>query len=186
MPTQDIESQESTFKNEAPVEVLPVRQMKVLLSWKAPVRVFKKRDREFWTTVLAIAFLLGIILFFIKEWLLIVAIIALIFVYYVLSTVVPEEVEHQITNRGVRFAGKEYFWEEILSFWFSERLGQQVLNFGLRVGIPSRLELLLGQMEDKKIKEILVKYLPEETPQPSFLDKASDWLTKKIPLEIGK
>lgn len=187
MSAQETENLQSTLKTEdRPVEVLPVRQVKTLLAWKAPARVFKKRDREFWTTVFSIAFLLAIILFFIKEWLLIAVIIGLIFVYYVLSTVPPEEVGHQLTTRGVRFAGRDYLWEEFLSFWFTERWGQKILNLSFRARIPGRLEILLGDQEEKKIRELLVRYLPEETPEPSFLDKASDWLSRKIPLEIGK
>lgn len=187
MPAQESQNQASTLTTEGnPVEVLPVRQVKTLLTWKAPARVFKKRDREFWTTVFSIAFLLAIILFFVKEWLLIAVIIGLIFVYYVLSTVPPEEVEHQITTRGVRFAGRDYLWEEFLSFWFTERWGQKILNFSFRTRIPGRIELLLGDLGEKQLRDTLAKYLLEETPSPSFLDKASDWLSRKIPLEIGK
>lgn len=193
MAVQNQTKTQSTLKSESfdkaqerPVEVMPVREMKVLLSWKAPIRVFKRRDREFWTTVGSIVFLLAIILFFIKEWLLIATIIALVFVYYVLSSVPPEEVEHQITTRGLRFAGRDFFWEELGRYWFSERWSQKIFNIEIGGRLPGRLELLLGEMEEKKIKDVVGKYLLEETPQPSFLDRASDWLTKRIPLEIGK
>ncbi len=186
MPAQD-KQPESTLKSEdRPIEVMPVREMKVLLSWKAPLRVFKRRDREFWTTIGSIVFLLAIILFFIKEWLLIAVIIALVFVYYVLSSVEPEEVEHEITTRGVRFAGRDFLWEELGQFWFSERWAQKILCLELRHKFPGRLELLLGETDEKKIKDLLLKYLPEETPQPSFVERASKWLSEKIPLEIGK
>ncbi|MFZ5365856.1 MAG: DUF5673 domain-containing protein [Patescibacteria group bacterium] len=192
MPTQDKEDKESTLKTESfgsaqdkPIEVLPVREVKTLLSWKAPIRPFKTRNREFWTTVGSIAFLLAVILLFIKEWLLIVVIAALIFVYYVLSSVPPEEIEHQITNRGVRFASKEYLWEEISQYWISEKWGQKILNLETKFRFPGRLELLFKVGDEGKIREILKKYLPEETPPPSFLDRASSWLAKKVPLEIS-
>lgn len=176
MPLQDQEP-ESTFTKET---------LKVLLSWKAPLRVFKKRDREFWTTVGSIVLLLAIVLFFIKEWLLIVAIVALIFVYYVLSTVPPEEVEHQITTKGVRFAGKDYLWEEMGRFWFTEKWSKKILNIEVEGQLSRRLEILLGDTDEKKIKELLGKYLTEETPTPSFFDRSSDWLAKRVPLEINK
>lgn len=160
-----------------------VEEIKTLLTWKSPLRVFKKRDREFWTTVLSIVFLLGIILLFIKEWLLIAVMISLVFLYYVLSTVPPEEVEHQVTNRGVRFAGKDYSWEELGGFWFSEKWGRKIVNIQTKNYFPGRLQILLGELEEKKVKEILGKYLLEEVPQPSFVDKASQWLSDKVPLE---
>jgi len=179
------QTKRSTLKTGAPVEVLPSRQLKVLLSWQAPARVFKKRSREFWSTALSIAFLLGVILFFIKEWLLIIVIVSAIFVYYVLSNVPPEAVEHQITNRGIRTGGRTYRWEEFLQFWISENFGQKVLNLETLARIPGRLELLLGSQGEKKLKTLLLKYLPEEEVEPSFLDRSASWLSEKIPLETS-
>lgn len=173
-------------KETTPVEVIPSKEIKILYSWRAPTRPFKRRDREFWTTVLSIAFLVGLILFFVKEWLLIAAIVSLIFVYYVLSTVEPEEAEYKLTNRGVIYAGQTYPWEEIKQFWFSEKYGQKTVNFSLQAGLLSRLVILIGKGNETEIKKILTKYLLEEEPQPSFLDKAAAWLQKKIPLEEEK
>ena len=89
----------------SPLEVLPSKELKILYSWMAPARPFKRRDKEFWTTIIAIVILVGLILFFVKEWFLIAAIISLTFVYYVLSTVEPEEIEYKISNRGLIYAG---------------------------------------------------------------------------------
>lgn len=180
------QKQSPLTNQENPIEVMAVREMKLLLSWKAPIRVFKRRGREFWTTVAAIVVLVTIILIFILEMLLIAAIIALVFVYYMLSTVPPEEIEHQITTRGIRFAGADYPWEEFSQFWFTNRWNHKILNLSFRNRIPGRLELVLGEVEEKKVKEIMSRYLPEETPPPSFMDKASDWLIKKVPLETEK
>jgi hypothetical protein len=165
-----------------PLEVLPSKELKVLYAWKAPIRPFKKRDREFWTTVLAIVVLVGLILLFVKEWLLIAAIVSLTFVYYVFSTVEPEEDEYKITNRGLVYSGQSYPWEAISQFWLSDKYGQRVVNFEVR-GFPSRITILVGQGEEQKIKELLLKYLIEEEVAPNFLDKAADWLQKKVPLE---
>ncbi|NQU83513.1 MAG: hypothetical protein HQ536_02270, partial [Parcubacteria group bacterium] len=127
-------SEPSTLKSQSfdktqdkPVEVLASKELKTLLTWKAPCRPFKKRDREFWTTVLTIIFLISLILLFVKEWFLIATIFSLTFVYYVLSTVPPEEVEYSLTNRGVRFIENEYPWENFYRFWISKKYDQQLL-----------------------------------------------------------
>jgi hypothetical protein len=169
-----------SLKNE-PLEVLPVREIKTLLSWKAPARPFKKRDREFWTTVLAIVFLISLILLFIKEWFLIAAIIALVFVYYVLATVPPEEMDYTITSRGVRFAQTEYPWESLSRFWFGQKDGQKMVNFESRSGF--RLSLMLGKQDQAKTRAVLEKFLPLEEAEPTFFDRAADWLSAKFPLE---
>ena len=163
-----------------PLEVLPVREVKTFLTWKAATRPFKKRNRDFWTTVLAIVFLISLILLFIKEWFLIAAIIALTFVYYVLSTVPPEEIEYSITNRGIRFANLEYPWESISRFWFSQKWGQDLVNF--EFGNAFRLSWVLGSQDKKEVQEVLEKFLPLEEATPTFFDRASEWLTRKFPL----
>lgn len=161
----------------------PRGEEKTLLAWKAPSRPFKRRNREFFTTVFAIAFLLGVILLFIKEWLLIAVIVALVFVFYVFSTISPEEVEHKITTRGVRTGGRIYEWDELGRFWFASRWGQKMLAVETRFRMPGQLLLLLGDQKEDKIKEALGKHLSIEEPEPGFFDRAADWLTAKIPLE---
>lgn len=170
-----------------PLEVLPSKELKVLYSWIAPERSFKRRDKEFWTTVISIVVLVGLILFFVKEWFLIAAIISLVFVYYVLSTVEPEEMEYKITNRGIIYAGATYPYEAISQFWFSEKYGQRTVNFELRgTGLIGRITILIGKGDEKTIKEMLLKYLIEEEIKPGFLDRAADWIQKKVPLESEK
>lgn len=175
----------STLKEDKnlPLEVLPVKELKTLLSWRASARPFKKRDKEFWTTILAIIFLICLILLFVKEWFLIATIFALTFVYYVLSTVPPEEIDYQLTNRGIRFAKVDYPWESFYRFWISEKWGQKVLNVEGKVGFGGRLMLMLGKQGEGKVKEIMTRYLLHEEAPPTFFDQASEWLSKKIPLE---
>jgi len=186
MPAQTKTTKPSPLKTESePVEVMPVKELKTLLTWKAPVRPFKRRDKEFWTTAGSIAFLLAVILFFIKEWVLIIVIIAIMFVYYVLSTVQPEEIEHSITSRGIRFAGKDYPWETLGQFWFTEKFGEKILNVQTLMMYPGRLQMLLGKTSEKQVTEILKKYLLYETPEPTVIEKTTDWFSKKVPIETS-
>ena len=178
---------EETPPKDAPLEVIPSKELKILYTWKAPARAFKRRDKEFWTTIIAIVILVGLILFFVREWFLIATIISLTFVYYVLSTVEPEEMEYKISNRGIIYGSQTYPFETISQFWFSEKYGQRVVNFELQGGgLAGRLMILIGQGDEKMIKEILLKYLLEEEVKPGFLDKAADWVQKKVPLESDK
>ena len=177
----------SPKEKDSPLEVIPSKELKILYSWRAPARSFKRRDKEFWTTIIAIVILIGLILFFVKEWFLIATIISLTFVYYVLSTVEPEEMEYKISNRGTIYGGQTYPFETISQFWFSEKYGQRVVNLELQGGgLVGRLTILIGKGEERMIKEILLKYLLEEEVKPGFLDKAADWVQKKVPLESEK
>jgi hypothetical protein len=178
---------DETAPKDSPLEVIPSKELKVLYTWSAPARPFKKRNKEFWTTVISIVFLVSLILFFVREGFLIAAIISLTFVYYVLSTFEPEEMEYKITNRGILYAGQTYAFENISQFWFSEKYGQNVVNLELRGGgLIGRITILIGKGDQAKIKEILLKYLIEEEVKPNFLDNASKWLSEKVPLESEK
>jgi len=169
-----------TLKSQKPRKPVPT---KVLLSWKAPARPFKKRDREYFTTIGAIVFLVAVILVFLKEWLLIAVVVSLMFVAYVLATVPPEIVEHTITNKGVETGGKLYKWEELKRFWFSKKWKDTVLNIETEKSFPGRLLLVVPEVERKRVEETLAKYLEMEAPEPTFMDKAAKWLSEKVPLE---
>lgn len=154
----------------------------VYAAWSSPSRLFKRRDREFFVNILAIVFLLSVILIFVREFVLIAAVLSIVFLIYVLSTVPPEEVRHRITNMGIESAGHFYRWEEFADFWFEEQWGQTMLV--LRPYMTTRLILLLGGQSKDKIREAVARHLPyREEPDKSWVDNAAQWLTEKIPLE---
>lgn len=166
-----------------PVQTRQVEPEKDLLVWEAMLTVHKKRSREFFTTAGAIAFLVAVILFFLKEWFLIIFIIALFFYTYVMSTTKPPMTNHRLTNRGVYTSGRRYLWDELTTFWFTESFGQKILNIGRFVGFPRQLIMLLGDKKEEEVRKAVAQYLEEQAPEKDFVEKSSDWLTKKIPLE---
>jgi hypothetical protein len=125
-----------------------------------------------------------VILLFLKEIVLIGVILALCFAVYVLATVPPQEIRNKITTYGVYTGDHFYPWEQLDSFWFSESRGHEVLNLATYLRFPTQLFLLLGKVEEKKIKEVLLEYARfNPNPPRSFLDDAAEFLAKKIPLE---
>ncbi|MCJ7793151.1 MAG: hypothetical protein MUP45_04220 [Candidatus Marinimicrobia bacterium] len=157
--------------------------LKTLLTWAAPERPFKKRSREYFTTIGAIVFLVGVILLFLQEWLLILVMVALMFVAYIMSTVEPRQIEHQITSQGIITGGKKYEWATLNRFWFTEKWGEKILQIETLVGLPRRLFLLLGETKQEEIKKILADYLPFEEPEQTWIDNASEWISRRVPLE---
>jgi hypothetical protein len=158
-----------------------IRQ-EVLLSWSSPSRLFKKRDKEYFTNIGAIVFLLVVILIFAREFLLIAAVVSIVFLIYVLSTVPPEDVSHRITNLGIESAGHYYRWDELGEFWFEEQWGQVLLVLRPKLGM--RIILLLGAQDKVLVRKLIAQYIPfREKPEKSWVDNASSWLSKKIPLE---
>jgi hypothetical protein len=154
----------------------------VYLSWKSPSRLFKKRDKEFFRNIAAIVFLLFVILFFAKEFPLILAVVSIAFLVYVFSTVPPEDIEHIVSNQGIESAGRLYVWDELKDFSFEEQWGQKMVIIQQQTG--TNLILLLADVPPDQIKEIFSRFLRfQENPQKSLVDNAASWLSKKIPLE---
>ena len=158
------------------------KEAKDLLSWVSPGRVFRKRDKKWFTNIAILALCLIVILLFIKEFIVIGVVLALLFVYYVLATVPPEQVTHKITTQGVTSAGHAYLWRELTDFWFTKKQEQIVLNIGTKLRFPGRLIILLGEQSAEKIKEVLSPFTPyREIPKISWLDKMADSLYRKLP-----
>lgn len=176
---------ESTLTGVNDIEIPVARENKVLFSWKAPERIFKRRNKEFWTTVLSMVFLLSLICIFIQQWMLILVMASLVFLSYVYSTVPPAEIEFKITLRGVQYAEQEIFWDQLSCFWFSQRNGVPILNFGMKLGLQKIIYVIYKKDDEKEIKNLLLRFLSEEALPPTFVDKAASWLSQKIPLEIS-
>lgn len=154
----------------------------VYLSWESPSRLFKKRDREYFTNIGAMVFFLLVILVFVREFVLIATVLAIVFLIYVLSTVPPEDVKHRITNLGIESAGHFYRWEELSEFWFEAQWGQTMLV--LRPFFATRIIILLGDQHKNKVRELVAQHIPfREEPERTFVDSAAKWISEKIPLE---
>jgi hypothetical protein len=155
----------------------------MLLEWDAPSRPFKKRDREYYTTIGIIVFLLSLILFFAGQFLFIAVLISLAFVSYVLASVPPDHHHIAITSFGIHVGEQMYYWEELGRFWFSEKYKSNVLHVETARAFPSQLILLLGDKTVEEVKKTMLKNAVFEVPRPTWLDNAAKWMTEKFPLE---
>ncbi|HBC72431.1 MAG: hypothetical protein UX91_C0001G0137 [Candidatus Amesbacteria bacterium GW2011_GWB1_47_19] len=165
-------------------EPLPrVEQEKTLVSWKAPARPFKPRGSQFLTVPMVTAILVGIILLLAGEWMLIAVVVALVFAYYVWTTVPPMEAEFLITTRGLRLHEQLYVWEVLTRWWMTDKWGQKILAVETPTVMVGRLLLPLGKTDEKEIIKEMEKYLLREQPADTTLDKMGKWLTEKFPLE---
>ena len=155
---------------------------KDLLSWSAPNRPFKKRNKEYYSTIAMIVILVSLILFFAGQFLPIAVVISIAFVSYVLASVPPEKASHRITTYGIHTDQQFHYWEEMGRFWFTSKFGQEMMHVEV-AKFPGQITMLLGDQSKEPLKKLLMKYLIHETPLPSFLDKAADWMQEKIPLD---
>lgn len=176
---QDKKETASTLQVE-PQEVV-VRQApeKDLVTWTAPSRPFKRRDRQFYVTTFAIAGIVSLVLFLAEGFMPVLLIISLVFLYYVLSTVAPEKIEYKITNRGIKIAGRETGWQNLSRYWFTKRLDSDLMVVETFL-IPGRLELVIDPGIKEALKKEVSVYIPYEEVPASGLDRVTNWVSGKL------
>lgn len=153
---------------------------KDLYVWTAPSRPFKKRTRDFYVTAVAIASLIGLIMFFIDGFMPVLLIISIVFLYYVMSTIPPENIEYKVTTRGIKVANNLTEWPMMGRFWFTSRFGSELLVVET-ANFPGRLEMVVNKSDQETLIKVLGKYLTHEEIPASILDKASNWVSKRMP-----
>ena len=159
---------------------------KIKFEWVAPERAYQKKDRDFWITVISILILISVILFFLKENFLILALFSALFLYYNLSTVPPQDIKYKITNRGIYFGENRYEWNIFTRFWFKTSLSNEMIHFETILRLPQQVSLVINVKDKETIKELVVKKLPLIEESPNFVDKLTKWGISKLPLEKKK
>jgi hypothetical protein len=160
-----------------------LNEEKVLVEWVAAERAFQKRDKDFWITAVAILVLVSVILIFIKEFFLIIALGSILFLYYVLSTVPPNDAKYKITNRGIYVGDGHYYWDMFEKFWFKSNLSSEMMHFGTVLRFPTTVSLVIRPQDKEKLKEVVVKKIPMVENPPNFVDKLTTWVGERLPLE---
>lgn len=158
--------------------------VEVLLYWRAPARPYRKRDRSFYTTIAIIIILISLIAILAGEMVFVVVLLALGFLIYVLNFVAPEEVDYKLSTQGVTIGEQFYHWEQLDSFWFSDKDGIEQLCILTDLRFPGMLYLVLKEDELEMVKRICARYLPfHEIAPKTMVEKWSESLQKHFPLE---
>ena len=155
----------------------------LILEWTAPSRPYKERTREFYTTIGSIAFLLGIIILLMGDFLLIGVIISFAFLSYVLASQKPDSVVHQLTTYGIRTEGRLYEWRNLTSYWLKKQWGKELLVIRNQNSFPGIIMLVVDPNSREAILAELNNHLEYIAPEDTFVERASRWLSEKIPLE---
>jgi len=153
--------------------------------WSAPSRSFKKRDKEYFVNLGVLIFFISLIFLFFCEFIVIITMWVLFGVLYVFSTIEPEKVTHRITDRGVDFAGFEYKWKDLSSFYFSKKNGVNILYLNTKKALPGQIYLILSpEISVDKVHDELKKHLDfVEKPVNSWFDKLVETVSDKFSLE---
>ena len=176
--------QEEIKEDEFHPKISEAGEVKTLLSWEAPSRPFRKRDRSYYTTIAILVILVCLIAFLAREFLLIGVLFSLAFVTYVLAFVPPNIITYKLSTQGITIGDHFYFWHLLDSFWFKRKDNQNIFFIQTRLRFPAQLMLVLDKVSEEEIKKEAAKFLPyHEIPRTSLFDKWAEGLQKHFPLE---
>lgn len=157
----------------------------LIFSWKAPLRPYKKRSKLIIRFYFGVAFLLSSIVFFFGDKILIIPILAVLFLFYILTITPPPEVENKITAFGIDSAGVVIRWENLSYFYFEKKFSFYTLTV---VSQPPYFYHFYMVVPNENIKNKLINILGQyllyqEKPQRTLVDKIIHFLSELIPDE---
>ena len=154
----------------------------MVFEWKAMDRPHKQWSKDFYSTVIVLAFLVSVIMFFIEGLLPVLVVWAAVFAMWQMNKVQPKEEEYAITVWGIRTKERTYRWEEMSTFWFEDKWGSRLLRV-LTSRVPWQLIVVIKKEDEDRIKQIMMENVAYEVPKQTWIDKMVKWFGEKMPLE---
>ncbi|HLB51396.1 hypothetical protein A3F07_04030 [candidate division WWE3 bacterium RIFCSPHIGHO2_12_FULL_38_15] len=181
-------------KDEAPVQPsTPVQattpemlgEKKVLYEWESSSKLEKRSwDPKMVRTGVVIGVVVGLLLFLMQEFFLILVVASVIFISYILSNSPMENVRHEISTHGVKSADQQFYWYELKQFFFTNTTDPQLLAMDTKDRLPGRLFFAFRPDEKEKLKELVSLYLPYLSEEPTtVINKAYYSLLDKFNFE---
>lgn len=82
----------------------------------------------------------------------------------------PRRIKAAITKEGIIINDKFYYFDELESFWIVEKEEEKILQLKTVRTILPFVSIPLGDQNLKKVREVLLNYLPEKKETESFID----------------
>jgi len=159
-------------------------EIRTYLSWNAAGRPYKKHSAEYYINAFLITMAIEIILFLFSQYLLMALVISLAFLIFALAVVPPHKLYYRVSDQGVRVENHYFIWEELYDFYFTKNSGQDIIHIRTKAYLPGELTIILGDIPIQQVKTVLLNFLPfREYVNPTFTEKAGNWLEKNFPLE---
>ncbi len=166
------------------VDNMQENDVHTLLSWHAPGRPFRIRDSAYYINMLLILLPLEVIFFLFSQYMLMLLLVALAFLYYALSTVPPHDFRYKISTEGITVEDYFFLWQELYDFYFKRIDNTDYIIIRTKAYIPGELTISLGDIHREQVKIALLPYLPfREYVKPTSVEKMAEWLKKTFPLE---
>lgn len=153
-----------------------------LFEWEAPDRYEMAFDKKLFIVIVVLTLALTLLFAILGHYFLMGAMIALVFLVYVLGTTKPQNVIHRITTKGFDTGGRLYEWHLLYDFYFTKKGDQLTLLVRTKLNFPGALVFLVNDKDKDPIFVLLQdKLIYRDVRKQGRLDKMN-W-GEYIPLE---
>ncbi len=152
------------------------------MEWESYERPHKVWTKEFYSSVIVIAFLVSVILFFIEGVMPVFVVWALVFMMWAMNRTEPLKTKNTMTTWGLRSVNKFYDYQKMSNFWLETKWGTRLLRINLFES-PWHVVFVISKEIEEKLKSDMSKVVPFMEPEPTAMDKFTKWLGEKVPLE---
>lgn len=155
----------------------------ILFDWESYERPHKKWSKEFFSSVIVMAFLASVILYFIESNLMPVFVIwAMVFMLWAMSRTEPRLEKYAISSWGLKTKERTYRFVEMNHFWFETKWSSRLMRLNL-VAVPWHLVIVINTEDEDKIRKLMLQSVTYQEPAITAVDRLVKWLGDKIPLE---
>ena len=147
---------------------------KVLMSWEAHEYFHHEKGNDwYWWTGLVAVVLLGLAIYQ-GSFLFGVLVLVGWFTIVLYAVRPPRNLKFSLTERGVLVESTLYPWQSLKSFWiFYNPPLHKDLSLESKKAFVQFVKIPLGKMEPAKVREIVIKFLPEVEQEESLIDNLS-------------
>lgn len=148
-------------KEKAKKKSLPKPKIEVQFVWNSPEREWEPKDRVWYLKYAALFSVFILLSARLGFFIMILALIALMFLIFVQASIPPFISEHKLTSEGIITHGILIKWEQLKHFWYGrKRSGQWILYLDYKPAERQpRISLLINEEEAQEIFNVLIQKL---------------------------
>ncbi|MFA6005611.1 MAG: hypothetical protein WC775_03970 [Patescibacteria group bacterium] len=150
----------------------------VYFEWEAPVRHFEQKTQSYFRAIIALGVLLTLALYFLGEYLLILVVWSVVFVFYVKAAIPPQNALYKLTKFGIQFYQHTIPYEVLRGFTVVHKSTNTLLRIFVSEENSYEMHILLPQGdEEEKILAFLEEKVPfiEHIPKTN-IERFSSWV----------
>jgi hypothetical protein len=170
--TDRLEPKKPTLSLESPHDALIEEfSADVILHWRAPEFEVLERDHKWYITISAILFLIVGYAILVNAIVMAITFILIGVVGYIYIHKEPRVLNFMIVEKGLVAGRDMYEFENLQSFWiFYEPDKTGLISLHTKSYLSPFVHIPIHDQDPARIREILVKYIPEEKKEPGVYE----------------